>query len=305
MFDPNSPEFTRPMHTLPRAGPSMQAFLSRHRPFVVLVAVLVAQLLLLSVQITRNRNVRLIRLWTVAAVDPFERGLRGALDASTEAWRTYRSLWHAQQENRELRLELASAQSMIRRLSEQAGETQRLRVLLDLRNQLPFQTLAAEVIAASPGDSSRAIFIDKGSDSGLVPDLAVLTPQGVVGKIVDVFPFTSHVLLLTDASSGVGIMLGKTRVQGVLKGGTQNLCQLEYIMNEVKVSPGEEVLTSGLDQIYPKGLLVGTVLQATDGNIYKNILVKPAVDLSRLENVLVVLKPPEAKPSATKQAKRP
>ena len=298
MFDPNTPEFTRPVQALPREGTNMPAFLARHKPFFVLAVVLVGQLLLLSLQITRNNNVRLIRVWTVAAFDPFERALRGALDASTNAWKTYRSLWHAQQENQELRQELTATQTQLRRLSEQAAEGQRLRALLEFKNRLPFQTVAAEVIAASPGDNSRAIFIDKGSDSGLTTDLAVITPQGVVGKIVAVFPFTSHVLLITDPASGAGVMLEKSRVQGVLKGSAQNFCQLDYIMNEEPVSAGEEVLTSGLDQIYPKGLPAGTVLRAVDGNIYKNITVAPAVDLSRLENVLVVLKSPAPQPPA-------
>lgn len=293
------------MQALPREGAGMPAFLARHKPFFVLVIVLVGQLLLLSLQITRNHNVRLIRLWTVAAFDPFERALRSTLDASTNAWTTYRSLWRAQQENQELRQELAKAQAQLRSLSEQAAETQRLRALLEFKSRLPFQTLAAEVIAASPGETSRAIFIDKGSDSGLTTDLAVITPQGVVGKIVAVFPFTSHVLLLNDPASGVGVMLEKSRVQGVLKGGAQNFCQLDYIMNEEPVSPGDEVLTSGLDQIYPKGLLAGTVLKATDGNIYKSIIVRPAVDLGRLENVLVVLKSSAPQPPAVGAPKQP
>ncbi len=299
MFDPNSPEFTRPMQAMPREGANMPAFLARHKPFFVLVVVLVGQLLLLSLQITRNHNVRLIRLWTVAVFDPFERALRGGLDASTNAWQTYRSLWHAQQENEQLRQELTATQAQLRRLAEQAAESQRLRTLLEFKTRLPFQTVAAEVIAASPGDNSRAIFIDKGSDSGLTPDLAVITPQGILGKIVAVFPFTSHVLLITDPASGAGVMLEKSRVQGVLKGGSQNFCELDYIMNEEPVSPGEEVLTSGLDQIYPKGLLAGTVVKAADGNIYRNITVTPAVDLSRLESVLVVLKSPTPQPPAT------
>jgi rod shape-determining protein MreC len=112
-----------------------------------------------------------------------------------------------------------------------------------------------------------------------------------VGKTIAVFSHSSQVLLLTDSSNGVGVMLEKTRVQGVLKGDSQNLCLIRYIMNEEPVSSGEAVLTSGLDQIYPKGLRVGTVVRTSAGNIYKNIEVKPAADLSRLETVLVVLKP--------------
>ena len=269
----------------------MQAFIARHRPVFILAAVLLAQLLLLSLQITRNGDVRLIRVWAVAAIDPFQRSLRGIMDVSVGAWRTYRSLLRAQQENQELHTELVSAQSQIQQLSEQGAESLRLRTLLEFKNQLPFQTVAAEVIASSPGENSNAIFIGKGADEGLTSDLAVITPQGIVGKTIAVFSHSSQVLLLTDPSSGVGVMLEKTRVQGVLKGDGQNLCLIRYIMNEEPVSSGEAILTSGLDQIYPKGLRVGTVVRTSAGNIYKNVEVKPAADLNRLETVLVVLKP--------------
>jgi len=290
-FDPNSPELTASTQPVRREGPDMQAFIARHRPVFILAAVLVAQLLLLSLQITRNRDVRLIRVWAVAVIDPFQRSLRGIMDISVGAWRTYRSLLRAQEENQELHTQLVSAQSHIQQLSEQAAESLRLRALLEFKNQLPFQTVAAEVIASSPGENSNAIFIGKGADAGFTSDLAVITPEGVVGKTIAVFSHSSQVLLLTDPSSGVGVMLEKTRVQGVLKGDSQNLCLIRYIMNEEPVSSGEAVLTSGLDQIYPKGLRVGTIVGTSAGNIYKNVEVKPAADLSRLETVLVVLKP--------------
>jgi rod shape-determining protein MreC len=291
MFDPNSPELTASTQPVTREGPDMQAFIARHRPVFILAAVLLAQLLLLSLQITRKRDVRLIRVWAVAVIDPFQRSLRGIMDISLGAWRTYRSLLRAQQENQELHTELVSAQSQIQQLSEQGAESLRLRTLLEFKNQLPFQTVAAEVIASSPGENSNAIFLGKGADEGLTSDLAVITPQGIVGKTIAVFSHSSQVLLLTDPSSGVGVMLEKTRVQGVLKGDGQNLCLIRYIMNEEPVSSGEAILTSGLDQIYPKGLRVGTVVRTSAGNIYKNVEVKPAADLNRLETVLVVLKP--------------
>jgi rod shape-determining protein MreC len=251
----------------------------------------VAQLLLLSLQITRNHDVRLIRVWAVALIDPFQRSLRGITEISEGAWRTYRHLLRAQQENQELHTQLVSAQSQIQQLSEQAAESWRLRALLEFKNQLPFQTVAAEVIASSPGENSNAIFIGKGLDAGVTSDLAVITPEGVAGKTIAVFSHSAQVLLLTDPSSGVGVMLEKTRIQGVLKGDRRNLCLIRYIMNEEPVSSGEAVLTSGLDQIYPKGLRVGTIVGTSAGDIYKNVEVKPAVDLSRLETVLVVLKP--------------
>ncbi len=283
----------------------MQAFVLRHRAFFFLLGVLVAQLLLLSVQITRNRKVRLIQVWAVAVFDPFARTLRGSYDAAAGAWGSYRDLWTAQQQNRELNLQLVAARTQVQQLSQQAAEAHRLRDLLEFKNQLPFQTVAAEVIATSPTETSKAVFIDKGADAGLTPDLAVVTPAGVVGKIIAVFPRTAQVMLITDSSSGAACTLDKSRVQGILKGGGLSLCQMHYVMNEAAVSVGETVLTSGLDQIYPKGLPIGSVTETAEGNIYKTIKVKPAAGLDRLETVLVVVKPPSSELQALNAPSHP
>jgi rod shape-determining protein MreC len=314
MFDPNSPDLTRPVQALPHEGPDMPAFVRRHRSFFILLVAVAAQILLLSLQITRNNHVPLIRYWAVEAFDPLQRSLGGLMKVYVTAYRTYGHLWRAEQENQELHIQLVAAQAQIQRLGEQAEETQRLRTLLDFKNQLPFQTAAAEVIASSPspldqpGDNSKvltAIVIDKGSDCGLTADLAVITPEGVVGKILAVFPHSAQVLLITDPSSGVGVTIAQSRVQGILKGGSNSFCDLHYVMNEEVVNHGEAVVTSGLDQIYPKGLQVGTVVNVGDGNIYKTIAVKPSVDLNRLELVLVVLKPTAAEQQALNLPLRP
>ena len=305
MFDPNSPDSTRPVQALDHDGPDMPAFIRRHPSFFILLAVVAVQVLLLSLQITRTNNVRLIRYWAVEAFDPLERSLGGMMNVASAAYRTYQHLWHAEQENQELHIQLVAAQVQIQRLGEQAGESERLRTVLEFKNQLGFQTLAAEVIASSlgnlasnPGENSNAIVIDKGSDAGLTADLAVITPEGVVGKILAVFPHSAQVLLVTDPSSGVGVTLAQSRVQGILKGGTNSFCDIHYVMNEEVVTRGEAVVTSGLDQVYPKGLQVGTVANSGDGNIYKTITVKPSVDLNRLEMVLVVLKSTPAEQQA-------
>jgi rod shape-determining protein MreC len=283
----------------------MPAFIKRHPSFFTLLAVVAVQVLLLSLQITRTNNVRLIRYWAVEAFDPLERSLGGMMNVASTAYRTYQHLWHAEQENQELHIQLVAAQVQIQRLGEQAGESERLRTLLEFKNQLGFQTLAAEVIASSlgnlasnPGENSNAIYIDKGSDAGLTTDLAVITPDGVVGKILAVFPHSAQVLLITDPSSGVGVTLAQSRVQGILKGGANSSCDIHYVMNEEVVTRGEVVVTSGLDQVYPKGLPVGAVTNFGDGNIYKTITVKPSVDLNRLEMVLVVLKATPAEQQA-------
>jgi rod shape-determining protein MreC len=278
----------------------MQAFVSRHRAFFILLVVMVGQLLLLSLQITRNQNVRLIQVWAVELFEPFERSIHWTVNKTTGAWRNIAGLWGAQKQNQDLRGELAATRAQALEFSEKAAEADRLRALLDFKNQLPFQTIAAEIIASSPGEKSNAIYIGKGLDAGLTADLAVITPLGIVGKIIAVFPHSAQVLLVTDPSSGVGCTLDKSRVQGVLKGAGQNMTQLHYVMNDRDVSVGDLVLTSGLDQIYPKGLPVGTVTRTAPGNIYKEIVVTPAVQLDRLETVLVAKKIEPANPQPAK-----
>jgi rod shape-determining protein MreC len=281
------------------------AYLSRHLPIFVLLGSLTAQLLLLSFQITRNHDVRLIRVWAVAILDPFERTLGKLVDNTTRAWRTYQGLWQAHQQNQELHLQLVAARSELQQVSEAAAEAERLRTLLEFKDRFPYQTVAAEVIASSPGEGTNAVFINKGKDYGLSADLAVITPTGIVGKTIAVFPHTAQVLLITDAASGVGCLLQNSRIQGILKGSSHNLCQLQYVMNEEQIPVGETLISSGLDQIYPKGLPVGTVVQTGDGNIYKQIIVRPAATLNRLETVLVIPKINAGQQQALNQLSHP
>lgn len=294
----SSHEFAGPSQPLTReSGEAMQAFVGRHRDFFILLAVLLAQLLLLSVQITRNHNVRLIQEWSAAVFTPFQKSAQWLIGGTRNSWRHWSGLWNAQQENAALRGELSSANTRLQELSRQAAEADSLRALLDLKKSLPMETIAAEVIATSPGDRSGAVFIDKGAPAGITPDLAVVTPQGVVGKIVAVFPRSSQVLLITDPSSGVGCLLEKNGTQGVLRGGQKLLPELRYIRNEQPVEIGDRIVTSGLDRIYPAGFAVGTVTKVSRGDIFQNIVVQPAVSLDRLETVLVVKKPVPAQPA--------
>ena len=170
--------------------------------------VVTAQFLLLSVQITRSHNVRLIRYWAVTVFDPFQRSLHGLLNFSSSAYTTYGHLWHAQQENQELHAQLVTAESQIQRLTEQAGEAQRLRNLLELQNQLAFQTVAAEVIATSPGENSNAIFIDKVRTPGSPATLPSLPRKAPSAKSSPSFPI-AHRSCWSRIPSGPGVTLSE------------------------------------------------------------------------------------------------
>jgi rod shape-determining protein MreC len=194
------------------------------------------------------------------------------------------------QQNKELHDQVVRLQMEQVQLKQDADQARRLQVLLDFKEKFISKTVAAQVIATSGTEQSRLITIDKGSRDGLKPDMAVVTPDGVVGKVKDVFRLSSQVLLINDHDSGAGVILERSRLQGIVKGTSLGELQIE-IMSDEKVEPGERLITSGGDQIYPKGYSVGTVIGATpdhDNDPFLVIKIKPAADLSRLEEVLVI-----------------
>jgi rod shape-determining protein MreC len=282
----------------------LPGIVARHTSFVVLLGVLLGQLLLLSIQVTRNQNVRLINVWAAEIFGPFERGFHGAIDSTAEAWTSIHDLWVFREANQHLGSELVLARARIQELSEKAAEVDRLKALLQFKEQSPYKSIAAEVIAASPQDWATTVVIDRGQDADLKADMPVITPQGVVGKVAAVYAHTAHVLLITDPTCGVGCLLEKSRIQGILKGSGQDQCNLHYVMDEQNVPAGEAVITSGLDQVYPKGLLVGHVVRSEEGNIYRRITVKPAASLSRLESVLILFKSTSTKEEVAHQGHR-
>jgi len=154
------------------------------------------------------------------------------------------------------------------------------------------------VIGSSGSEQSRSIYIDKGTHDGIKPDMPVITAEGVVGKVLRTFKSTSQVLLINDQTSGVGAILEKSRLQGVVRGTALGEVVLEKVMSDETVQSGDRVLTSGGDQIFPKGLAVGTVTKVSPGSeLFLNIRVRPAADLSRLEEVLVITQQQEKEPA--------
>jgi rod shape-determining protein MreC len=268
----------------------MPGIVARHTSFFVLLAVLFGQLLLLSIQVTRNQNVRLINVWAAEIFGPFERGFHGAIEGTAQAWVSVHDLWAYRKANQKLGSELVLARAQVQQLSENNAEVERLKALLQFKGQSPYKTVAAQVIASSPQEGSTTLVIDRGRDAGIEADMPVITPEGVVGKVAAAYAHTSQVLLITDPTCGVGCLLEKSRIQGILKGKGLGQCELHYVMDDQKVPAGEAVITSGLDQVYPKGLLVGHVAESEEGNIYRRITVKPAAALNRLEDVLVLFK---------------
>jgi rod shape-determining protein MreC len=270
----------------------MESVLGRYRNLTILVGVLFLQVLGLAVQVKRSgdaEHTRLIRVWAVGAITPFERGLVSVQIGGRNLWHNYFFLRGVRAENRQLKEQIEQMRLEQVRLSEDATQAHRLQSLLAFKEQFIAKTVPAQVIGSSGSDLSRSIYIDKGENAGLKPDMAVITAGGIVGKIWIVYPSTSLVLMINDQSSGVGVLLEKSRLQGVLRGTPDGELILERVMSDEQVAAGDTVLSSGGDQIFPKGLPVGTVSNVSPGReMFLSIKVKPAADLSRLEEVLVV-----------------
>jgi len=281
----------------------MESFFARYRNLLVLLAILLAQIVGLAVQVRRSetgRNVldsrdgtgvRLVRLWANAFVSPPERVIQAAKLGAGGLWENYLDLRRVREQNRDmqktidrLRLEEAS-------LLEDARQGQRLQGILNFQQKYIYKTLAAQAIGSSGSDQSRVFYLDKGSADGLDRDMAVITAEGIVGKVRDVFPRSAQVLAINDQTSGAGVILETTRIRGILRGNAAGQPQIVGILSDQRIQPGEKVLTAGGDQIFPRGLPVGVVekvVRDPDRDSFIDVIVKPAAHLDRLDEVLVI-----------------
>jgi rod shape-determining protein MreC len=263
---------------------------SRHKSLVLLTGVIVLQILLLAVQIRRDSQGRLIRVWTVGAVSPFERVGATGVGSVRGAWNHYFALQNTSRENERLRRENDTLKLQLNQLQSKAAEADRLAALLNFRqSHQNIPMLGARVIGTSAGTASQTAYLDRGERDGIRRNMAVITPDGAVGKIIESYRDTSQVLLLTDKDSGVGAMLADSRIQSPVGGTGEPLLAMKYVATDDAVNLGDRVVTSGMDRIFPRDLPVGTVAQIKPGTPFKQIRIQPAANLERLEEVIVLL----------------
>jgi rod shape-determining protein MreC len=263
---------------------------SRHKSIFLLAGVVLLQILLLALQIKRDSEGRLIRVWTVGAFSPFERAGNHGIGHLRETWRHYFALQNTSRENEQLRRENDELKMQVNQLQSKASEADRLALLLNFhKSHENVPMLGARVIATSAGTASATIMLDRGSKDHIKKNMGVITPEGVVGKVVEVYDNTSEVLLLTDKDSGVGAMLGNSRVQSPVGGAGEPLLVMKYVANDDVVNVGERVVTSGMDKIFPRDLPIGTITDIKPGNPFKTIRIRPLANLERLEEVIVLL----------------
>jgi rod shape-determining protein MreC len=278
----------------------MDSFFTRFKNPLVLIVIVLMQVIALAMQLPARtvgfdshdgQSVTLLRRWTVALVMPVANVTHSTSLHIREAWQEYIDLRHTREDNVKLKLDVARLREEQAAFAEDAAQGRRLQQLLAFKQQYIASTVAAQVIGTSGSDRSRMLYIDKGSMDGLKPEQAVITPDGVVGKLRDVFPHSSQVLLINDVTAGAGVILEGSRIRGILRGTADGQVQINNLTADSRIKPGETVVTSGGDMVYPRGLPVGQVASIQPDpqhQPYTAITIKPAANLSRLEEVLVI-----------------
>jgi len=223
---------------------------------------------------------------------PFQKLIKQAVTSIEDFWLNYFDLVNVRQENENLRGEIQALRMANSRYREMLATQERIQELLQFKQTLDLPMLPAQVIGRDPTGWFKSIIIDKGSDSGLGLDMPVVNAYGVVGRIVSVSPNYAKVLLIIDQNSAVDCLVQRSRDRGMLKGLMSETCKLDYVVKSEDVIVGDIVITSGLGGVFPKGLPVGRVLNVKDmtGELFKDIEIEPAVDFSKLEEVLVITK---------------
>ena len=274
----------------------------RQRPGVVLGGAILLHVILISAQVNTASGLPVLSVVTFGSFSEVQRGTMAIIDGVRGMWSGYVALQQVQQENTALRQELQTMQVRLQQERAEAQRTDNLRQLLELRDRANLDTVAAEVIAGAASIDFRTVTIDKGSSDHLATDMAVISPAGVVGRVILPTPRASKVQLLTDRNAAAGALIERTRVQGVVVGIGDGMMRMQYVPGTADVKTGDLVVTSGIDGIYPKGFVIGTIDHADRGaGAYHEIVIRPAVDFSRLEEVLVVRTPPASRTAAAEE----
>ena len=276
----------------------MATALPARRSRLLLVGLVLAHLTAISHQVDGGAGVSLLQRALLTVLVPLQRGVAATLGGSVELWRGWAFHRETYAENRRLREEVRALQTELQQRSFKAQEAVRLRELLELRQSVPLDTLAAQVVGRDGVPWFRTLTLDKGDKDGVRLDAAVISATGVVGRVFAVGPHAARVQILLDRESGTAALVERSRVSGVVSGqvsgpetGSEDL-MLKYVSERADVAVGDLVVTSGLERIYPKGLVIGRVRfvgQVT--GLFREVRVEPSARFERLEEVLVVRQP--------------
>tara|TARA_B100001123_G_scaffold83999_1_gene96171 strand:- start:13977 stop:14783 length:807 start_codon:yes stop_codon:yes gene_type:complete len=264
----------------------------RQRIGYLVIAVVLAHVILISAQVNAAPGTSVLQSVTFGVFTEVQRWVASARAGVVDMWSGYVGLRSVREENLRLNAEISVLRLELQEQRALAHQTRSLERLLELRETVALPTLSARVIAADSTPYFRTLTVDRGRDNGIRTDLAVIAPAGVVGRVVgDPGPRAAQVQLLIDRNAAAGALVERTRASGVVVGTDDStLLMMEYVSNLEDVRVGDEIVTSGIDGIYPKGFRIGKVIDVEEGvGLYQLIYVEPIVDFSQLEDVLVVL----------------
>ena len=267
----------------------MDSLLNRYRNITVLLLVIVGQLVLLAIQVKDDKDIPFIRVWTVTAITPFARMVEAVRGGGAGFFHNYIRLHDADAENRRLREENGKLKMDNIFLRNELSEADRVKALQMFQAETQSKTLAARVFGGGAAAGSKMVYVDRGSVNGVQRGMAVVTPDGIVGKVIAAYPTASQVLLVTDPDFAAGVVSQKNQARGDLKGTGKDYCMVDYVPSSDKVEVGEWFYTSGDDRIFPRGFPAGVVKEVRDAQPFKEIIVDPSGPRRGLEDVLIIL----------------
>ncbi len=225
-------------------------------------------------------------------VSPVQQAVSGTINSVHNIWSTYFMSVRAVDENRELKKQLGQALEIRNRLEEIEQENLRLKKFVEFTDRVEETYVAAQIIARDPSPWFKTVMIDKGKDDGLTKGSPVVVSEGIVGQIINVAKNHSRVLLITDQNSAVDALVQNSRVRGIVKGNNDDQCTFEYALRKDKINEGEMLVSSGLDQVFPKGLKIGKILKVTKvhSHLFQEITIETSVNFDKIEEVLVLKK---------------
>ena len=267
-------------------------FLLRKYKIAIFIGTLLAlALIMFSYDLKYRAGGSFFRKIVLEAVAPVQKVLSASVKSVSDAWLRYVLLVGIEKENQNLKNKINEFKAALILYQEGYLEAQRLRKLLDLRDDYNYHFISAQVIGREQAALSKTILISKGAAHGLKTGMPVIAPPGLIGRLVDVSRHFSKVLLFIDENSNVGAIVQRTRTQGIISGAGPRGLMLKYISKTQDVKEGDVVVSSGTDGVFPKGLLIGQVshVDRLDASLFLKINVAPFVDFSKLEEILILV----------------
>ena len=260
--------------------------------FWILIILIFFAIFLLSSNLGKKRSWSSSEQVIVSVVAPIQGFIKKTVQSTEDIWQKYFGLINVRTENLNIKKENDALKRENAWFKEALATHQRLKSLLQFKETIDQPVLAAQVIGRDPTGWFESVIIDKGKNSGLKVNMPVVNAEGVVGRLVSVSANHAKVLLIIDQNSSVDCIIQRSRDNGIVKGLSRKVCTLDYVLKASDVIGGDMIVTSGLGRVFPKGVPVGEVIEVVTmpGDLFKKIKVKPMVNFSKLEELLVILK---------------